>query len=101
VRDHAARLLAIAVVAFGLTYWLIVATREPLAAQADTDPYVRRACHLFQVPAVAALAASLAAVIGLGPQGPFSYYRILWALLPIPGVLLARAVVGPGVSLSL
>ena len=101
MRDHAALLLAIATVAFALTYWLIVATSERLAAQAQTDPYARRIGNLFRVPAVAAVLAALVAVMVFGPQGPFNYELMLWALSLLPAVLLARATVGPQISLSL
>jgi hypothetical protein len=101
VRDHALTLLLIAFVAFALTYWLIVATREQLAAQAVTDSYTRRTVNLFAVPGVTASMVALLAVNGLGPQGPFNYHIILLALLPLPGVRLVRAAVGPHISLSL
>jgi small-conductance mechanosensitive channel len=101
VREQALLLLAIAAVFFALTHRLIVATRAPLAAQAVTDSYARRACTLFQAPALAAWVAAVAAVIGFGPSGPVSYYHLLWVLLFVPGVLLLRTFVGPGVSLSL
>ena len=100
-REHAALLLLIAVVAFVFTYWLIVATRAPLEAQAATDPYARHAVNLFRLPAVAASVAALVAVIGFGPHGPFNYYLMLCALVTLPATVLARAVVGPQVTLSL
>ncbi len=100
-RDHASLLLAIAVTAFALTYWLIVATREPLAAEAEMESHARRIVNLFRVPALSSLAAALMVVIGFGPRGPFNYHIMLWAFLLLLGVLLVRRVVGPHASLSL
>ncbi len=100
-RDHAALLLAIVVAVFALAYWLIVATREPLAAEAETESQARRTVNLFRVPVLASLAAALVAVLGFGPQGPFNYHIMLWAFLVLLGVLLVRTVVGPHASLSL
>jgi hypothetical protein len=101
VRDQAALLLAIALVAFALAYWLIAVTGDRLAALVDRDPHARRASTLFQRPVAAALVAALGALLALGPPGPVSFNLTLWALLSLPGVRLARLVVGPAASLSL
>jgi small-conductance mechanosensitive channel len=101
VRDNAALLLAIAIVTFALSYWLIVATRERLEAEAESDPYARRTVNLLRAPAVAALVVALLALVRFGPAGPFGYELMLWSLLPIPAALLARAAIGPQVTLSL
>ena len=101
LRAHAVLLLTIAVLTLGFTYLLIVATRAQLEALANSDSYGQRVSKLFERPWVAALAAMLSVVSVFSSDAPSGYQHLLWALLPLPGVLLARAVFGPGVSLSL
>ncbi len=101
LRDHAASMLAIAGLAFMLTWWLIVTTRESIAALAGTDPYMQRTVSLFRLPAAVALVAALVAVLVFSPPGPTDFQLVLLALVALPGSLLARAVLGPHISLSL
>ena len=101
LRQHVAAILAIAVVAFGLSYALIIVTRRRLAHDDDTDPFTRRAKQLFDAPIAAALLMSLLALLRFGPAGPLAYYDVLVSLLPIPAVLLARVMFGQRLRVTL
>ena len=94
VRQHAPIVLGIAVVAFGLCYAVMFATRRQLAHDDETDPFGRRAKRLFDAPIAAALLMSLLALLWFGPVGPIAYYDVLASLLPIPAVMLARVMFG-------
>jgi small-conductance mechanosensitive channel len=101
LNQHAAALLAIGGLAFGLTYWLIVATRGRIAREAETDPQALRTADLFRLPGLAALVVALLALVWLAPSAPVIFYDVFWALLPIPAVLLARNLLGPHVDVAL
>lgn len=101
LRDQAVVLLAIAILAIVLSYWLIITSQVRIGREADTDPYARETAALFSRPGVAAFLVTLFALILLAPRGPLVYYDILSALLPIPAVILARVVLGPNMTLSL
>jgi potassium-dependent mechanosensitive channel len=100
-RGHALLLTAIAMLSFGLTYWLIVATRGRIAQEAETNPQARSIAQLFRRPSIAALLAAMLALLWLAPVAPMIFYHVLWALLPIPAAILAREVGGSHFSLSL
>jgi len=101
LKEHAAALLTIAGLAFGLTYWLIVSTRGRIAREADSDPHARRTVDLFRQPGLAALMVALLALMWFGPAAPAIFYDVFWVLLPIPAALLARNLLGPGVDVAL
>ena len=101
LRVHALFLVAIALLTLVFSYLLILATRKRVTAQAASDGYGQRVVKLFERPGVAALAAALGAVIACSRDAPSGFQHVLWSMLPLPGVLLARAVFGPSVSLSL
>lgn len=101
LKAHAGALLAIIIPAFGFTYWLIVATRERIAREAETDPHARRTADLFRLPGLAALVVALLALLWLAPAAPVIFYDVFWALLPIPAALLARNLLGPHVDVAL
>jgi len=101
VRNHAARLLLIAIVAFGLSYALIIAMRKPLALEERDHPYIRETEALFNAPITAAVLVALLAVVRYGPSGPVAYYGLFLSLLPVPAAILAAAILGRRITLSL
>jgi len=101
VRNHATRLLLIAIVAFGLSYALIIAMRKPLAREEGDQPYIRETEALFNAPVTAAVLVALLAVVRYGPSGPVAYYDLFLSLLPIPAAILASAILGRRITLSL
>jgi len=101
MRNHAPRLLAIALVAFGLSYALIIAMRKRLAREEADNPYTRETEALFNAPITAAVLVALLAVVRYGPSGPVAYYDLFLSLLPIPAAILAAAILGRRITLSL
>jgi len=95
VRTHAVTLAVLWAALFGGTLTLLRRLRPHAEAQGRFDPRARAALCVIGQPVPAAFVVSLLAFMVLAPQAPLVFYNLVWLLVPVPAVVLARRVLEP------